>query len=851
MQEKQQEKQPKKISPRVSKRAAGWVSGILSQIFAMVMAGALILTSSKYIMYHDYYGAFFSSPFEKADNFYDTSTFQNLFHRDMTELGFYLSCCAQLETDGDYDETKLVDVFEYQSIREELYPEVQAVQDLPELTYRIGDLIEWNEFGFSYSTHVVENTGEVYEVYGEEAGEYVLEEEAGEYADGYVDDATGAHMQTKVGEIYKPVNVDSIFDLELPEGLTYYDVAKTVQAAASNLSYNYYAYLKYRLQFGTDKNLKYMFVNRDDQIAYTNLDNHKNLTTDELKTAFMGSDIYLVYDYAGKGQEQKGFESAGIQDSMIIAYKTVLLDRLYNFPEGGTLYVALQTETSDAFGAMNENDFYALAAKMYSPDAASWRQMTPVMVASGILALITLLLFIIFQPKRKREELRYFDKWFTEFAAFFAFGSAFAVGMIGIAITKMLFIDIAGLTLDQRSSFYIAGALTTFSLLYLMLLYYMGSLVRRIKAGTFWKGSFCYYILHNTKTICKKIMDWGGKVFGLILNNKSLLIRTFGPYGLFLFLNLAFFIVFGAFGLLLDVILDTMVGVYLYYSNKAREEIVNGISRICDGEVDYQIKTDKLYGENRVIAEAVNQIGQAVKNAVQISMKDERLKADLITNVSHDIKTPLTSIINYVDLLKRENIQGEKAQEYIRILDEKSQRLKQLTLDLVEASKISSGNITLEMEELDVTELMKQALGEYEDRLEEKKLNVVCNYPPTGDKAVIYADSRRMWRILENLFGNICKYAMEGTRVYVDISKAESDVEIILRNISAQPLNIPADELTQRFIRGDISRSTEGSGLGLSIAQNLTTAQNGKFEIYLDGDLFKVSLRFPLHQEKA
>jgi signal transduction histidine kinase len=202
-----------------------------------------------------------------------------------------------------------------------------------------------------------------------------------------------------------------------------------------------------------------------------------------------------------------------------------------------------------------------------------------------------------------------------------------------------------------------------------------------------------------------------------------------------------------------------------------------------------------------------------------------------------------------VDLLKRENIPGEKAQEYIRVLDEKSQRLKQLTLDLVEASKISSGNITLEMSDINVKELLSQAIGEYEDKLSEKKLSVVTSYPE--EEVIIRADSRRMWRVTENLLVNICKYSMEGTRVYVDVTSVKDSsaptetVELVFKNISAQPLNIPAEELTERFIRGDVSRSSEGSGLGLSIAQNLTVAQGGEFKIYLDGDLFKVVLRFP------
>ena len=433
--------------------------------------------------------------------------------------------------------------------------------------------------------------------------------------------------------------------------------------------------------------------------------------------------------------------------------------------------------------------------------------------------------------------------------------------------------------------------LLTFFLLYLLLLAYTGSLVRRIKAGTFWKNSICYKILHIVKAVCKRCIHVICRGIRSVFNHRSLAVRSFVPvYGglLGLFLVNLFFAGVGVIGIaiFLDLIVIILYGLYIYYSNRIREKIVEGITRISEGDLAYQIDTEKMYGENKVMAEAVNQIGNAVQNAVTISMKDERLKTDLITNVSHDIKTPLTSIINYVDLLKREDIQNEKAQEYIRILDEKSQRLKRLTLDLVEASKISSGNITLKMGQLNVSELFTQAIGEYEDKWKEKGLQIVADVEPKeGEKPyLIWADSDRTWRVLNNLFGNIYKYAMQGTRVYCDVRRTtamkhcyaaddmcqtgkresrninetygasaanENRIEITVKNISAQPLNIAADELTERFIRGDVSRSTEGSGLGLSIAKNLVKAQGGEFEIYLDGDLFKVSIDFPAYTDNT
>ena len=259
------------------------------------------------------------------------------------------------------------------------------------------------------------------------------------------------------------------------------------------------------------------------------------------------------------------------------------------------------------------------------------------------------------------------------------------------------------------------------------------------------------------------------------------------------------------------------------------------------------------HGDNLVLAKAVNRIGDSVREAVETSMKDERLKADLITNVSHDLKTPLTSIINYVDLIKRERVDNPKVQEYIEVLDTKSQRLKQLTEDLLEASKISSGNIVLHMERINLVELLNQTLGEFSEKFEQKGLISVVNAP--SQAVYVLADSRRSYRVMENLFNNIYKYALEGTRIYIDLgftewksadgSGSQAGVFLSLKNISAMELNVAPEELTERFIRGDESRTTEGSGLGLSIAKNLTEAMNGMFEISIDGDLFKVVLVFP------
>ena len=241
------------------------------------------------------------------------------------------------------------------------------------------------------------------------------------------------------------------------------------------------------------------------------------------------------------------------------------------------------------------------------------------------------------------------------------------------------------------------------------------------------------------------------------------------------------------------------------------------------------------------LAANLNHCGEALTAAVQDATRSERLKTELITNVSHDIKTPLTSIISYVDLLKTTDIQDPKALEYIAVLEKKSKRLAQLMVDLVEASKVTSGNVSVEMEPLNLGELIKQASGEFEARLEEKNIALLCRLPE--EPVMVMADGRHMWRVLDNLFGNTVKYALEGTRVYVDLTVENGAAALVIKNISRDPLNIRPEELMERFVRGDQARHTEGSGLGLSIARSLMELQGGSMELAIDGDLFKVQLR--------
>ncbi len=276
------------------------------------------------------------------------------------------------------------------------------------------------------------------------------------------------------------------------------------------------------------------------------------------------------------------------------------------------------------------------------------------------------------------------------------------------------------------------------------------------------------------------------------------------------------------------------------------KDIKNTTEDIANGNVYRKINTKYLFLDIKDHAENINNISDGIQKAVAEQMKSERFKTELITNVSHDIKTPLTSIINYVDLLEKEEINNETAKEYIDVLSRQSTRLKKLIDDLLEASKVSTGNINVNLMKFELGILLSQALGEYEERFEKNNLQVVLN--KTDEMLLVMADNRHMWRIFDNVLNNIAKYAQQGTRVYIDAKRNGRNAEISFRNISKDPLNISGDELMERFVRGDSSRNTEGSGLGLSIAKSLTEVQKGNLDIQIDGDLFKVLLTFPLSE---
>lgn len=465
--------------------------------------------------------------------------------------------------------------------------------------------------------------------------------------------------------------------------------------------------------------------------------------------------------------------------------------------------------------------------------------LVPVM-AGSVLALILALAGVVIltigagrNNEDKKVHLNFFDRCYTEIVAVVVF----MIWLMGTSVIVQAMDDEEMRIVWKTIGFGTLG-------LWFGIWFLAGwlSLVRRIKARSLWRDSLLRHILLLVRKCFSKCSDLLVFLGGNMISRVKIILL----FGIFIFLQFMFtgMTVEGgsALSLLLMIVMDCAVLYYLIKKAWGREQIIAGLKKITDGDLQYKIPTEKLSGEQEMVADYINHIGEGLDAAVENSLKNERMKTELITNVSHDIKTPLTSIINYVDLLKRENPEDPKIRGYLEVLENKAQRLKVLTEDVVEASKASTGNIALEMTDLNFIELVHQVIGEFEEKFEERNLTMVVHFDE--EEAIICADGRRLWRVLENVFGNVSKYAMENTRVYVDVKVDRPNVQLSLKNISAQPLNISAEELTERFIRGDVSRNTEGSGLGLSIAKDLVQLQGGEFKLYLDGDLFKVTIEF-------
>ena len=473
----------------------------------------------------------------------------------------------------------------------------------------------------------------------------------------------------------------------------------------------------------------------------------------------------------------------------------------------------------DMFALINNNSYFTL----------------PISAILTILFIIYLTTVIGHENKDKKFEINTFDKIPIEIICF-----------VAMLISCMPFILLEFAENDYNAVTSII--MTAYFVIYICVVVTLTTIVKRVKAKQFLKTSIIGKVLIWCGRLCKKNINKINEIWNTITYSSNTTAKVIITAVLTIVVW-TFIIIFFGNSPMLPLILIALICFVLYKAIRISKEylqIEKKLKEVYEGNNQNQLDIQKFSNAFKNSVIYLNDISNGFENAVQERMKSERMKAELITNVSHDIKTPLTSIINYVDLLKSENIQDEKAREYIEILDNKSQRLKKLTEDLVEASKVSTGNISLNLEKINIVELIKQATGEFEDKFKKRGLEPIIN--AQQNEINIMADSKYMYRIIENLYSNISKYALENSRVYIDIKLNKIEpvpfVQIEIKNISKDKLNISADELMQRFVRGDKSRTTEGSGLGISIAQNLTELQNGNFELKLDGDLFKVELTF-------
>lgn len=484
---------------------------------------------------------------------------------------------------------------------------------------------------------------------------------------------------------------------------------------------------------------------------------------------------------------------------------------------------------------MKARDNAAFQVRCFDFAAAHSREL--VITAIGSLLLAILLFAFLMAAAGHRKGTDAITPRLTEKIPFDLFTAA--VALAGFAFLAYFddMMDRASRSYDIVLLLILAGLLLCAAVL--LALWWCMSLAVRVKTGGLIRGTLCYKLLRFLRRAVRALWGWGK----MIVTSIPLIWR-----GMLILCGAEFV------GLLILAMSDSGAGPIGFFINLfvffplallaliSAKKLRTGASEIAKGNTAYRIDTKYLFGEFRRHAEDLNAIQSGISRAVDARLRSERMKTELITNVSHDIKTPLTSIISYVDLLSKEEIENEKAREYLEVLQRQSARLKKLTDDLVEASKASSGALPVTIEDCDLSVMLDQTAGEYGEKLTEKGLTLVVR---KGEGSVpVRADVRHTQRIFDNLMGNILKYALPGTRVYLELTEGESGPAVIFRNTSRNELELSAEELTERFVRGDASRSSEGSGLGLSIARSLAELQGGSLAVTVDGDLFKVTLGF-------
>ena len=883
--------------------------GLLQHILAagiMIAVAGILLNSYITVNSIDGTKTYRIFPIDAGLEFEESDIYHDLFRNAVSDITQLVVVKEQLETRDEFDPYKKINVTDYAS-------KIGADQGCAvSVVYELDDIIKWGKYGVKHTTRMMsmsefvnyfgyciypenfalDSYGQLYFANfnrvdkgveepvtvdsakenhldsGKNAGEMnAVSEKLSEYTQDQLEDLAFSYIMSQgLSQISVSREDDGSLTVAVPMLNCHYSTADgkrqltecvdnwvdyiklqdNVAAAITSLTANYQRYQLFKDAYKENNtNVKYMIRMMTDRgmSTYTNIPQIKDLKDNEVTEYFLEYRRYLIY----------------YPDSLVFMGNTVLSEEeideyigLYNYAYPDTTHIWLCVDTNYAV----EGDAFYTANAVYQKIVPNVDRIISLIVFLAVLWLGIGIYMTITTGVSVNENgenvwhLNRFDHVWIEVVVvlncILMYGGIKGYHLImeiadngGVLPIELLGIQLAGVY--RYGVFALYGIYISVSF---QLIWY--SMVRRTRANHLWRGSFLYYVCGTISRTARFILQHKNSVISMLL-----------PYNLFLFSNLVGIVmayrflerqhIYAVCVLVVMVVLDVAVGMYLFRRNVEQIEIVEAIKKIRDGEVEFKIDADKLHGSGKELADAVNNIGEGIHKAVKTSMKDERMKTDLITNVSHDIKTPLTSIINYVDLLKRLKIEDEPAKGYIDILDGKAHRLKQLTDDLVEASKISSGNIVLNKEKLNLAELINQSIGEFSERLEECKLQVI--FEDHDIPAYVCADSNRMWRVMENLFNNICKYALEGTRIYIDMVKEGNRIEVSVKNISKEQMNIRPDELTERFIRGDSARTTEGSGLGLSIAKSLVQVQGGSFEILLDGDLFKTIISFPEYMD--
>ncbi len=876
-----------------------WLLGSLQHVLALMISILVaVIVMNSYIIVDNMYGEqirYNIAFLENSEAFVESDIFTEMFRSSINDITQFAVIKGQMETDSTFDGNKLVDVTEYVNRK-------TNKSDCPiTAVYSLEDLIKWGRYGTAMLEWNFQSKKDFLVFFGDEGNEYLysLCREIGEeillpYTDEELSLMTPEQIDEEMHDelterLTNTQFVNSLFDKIVEQMETKGGKKPEVVVTSGGQEKITLSVLDCRymttdgqniLQIATDwvsysmleMNVIETIINMSDNYSkYTNRNEVYDPGNTNVQFVIRTTTVDGIKHYTNMSSEQVNRDVATLNGHFKMLGKYVIYspddmkfqsnaeiteDEMFNnvsgyeyaFPENTQIWIGVDTKFSV------ENDQYFYVYNTYDNVVPHiWKYLLGILFC-GLGWIVLSLYFTITTGKVYDEngkmvsKLNFFDKIPTEIVgiALFAFVIGFVMGFVHLSDVlenNIYFKYDSWISDTSYAKTYFVMLISAYGVaMSIVVQIFWGSFLRRLRFGVLWKGSISCKIF----TIVLKMMRG-------ISRNRIVVVRTLIPYNVFLIFNLAgvlglyitmrMEVLFFVLCLITLLAVDISVGFYMYRRASEVNDIIDGINKIRAGDVNFVLDSENLHGDNKELAEAVNNIGEGIRIAVETSMKDERMKADLITNVSHDIKTPLTSIINYVALLKREKIQTEPVKGYIDVLDAKTQRLKHLTDDLVEASKISSGNIVLENAQMDLYELIMQATGEFSEKFEDCSLQTVIN--DCQDHTVIYADSRRMWRVIENLFNNVCKYALPGTRVYIDVQNVKGKVEASIKNISQNALNFKPEELTERFIRGDISRTTEGSGLGLSIAKNLTELQGGEFIIFLDGDLFKATVRFP------